>query len=209
MAIRLSARNRVLVHLAAIVLIFIALSYTLKLFRENNAVIVFHESPRPVPDTPFFDAEGAPVRISDFRGAVVVLNIWATWCVPCREEMPSLDRLQGTLGGEDLQVVALSIDKTGIGKIEYFFDDYGITNLAIYRDENQKLYDEIGVVAIPTTLIINRQGPTQQIWVAARSGGYHFDYQADEDCWKQGKLEFFALLNQALSEQCGEPVQLN
>jgi CyaY protein len=58
-------------------------------------------------------------------------------------------------------------------------------------------------------VIINRQGPTQQIWVAARSGGYHFDYQANEDCWKQGELELFALLNQALSEQSGETVQLD
>jgi len=58
-------------------------------------------------------------------------------------------------------------------------------------------------------VIINRQGPTQQIWGAARSGGYHFDYQADEDCWKQGELELFALLNQALSEQSGETVQLD
>ncbi len=57
-------------------------------------------------------------------------------------------------------------------------------------------------------IIINRQGPTQQIWVAARSGGYHFDYQAGENCWKQGDLELFTLLNQALSEQSGEPVQL-
>jgi CyaY protein len=58
-------------------------------------------------------------------------------------------------------------------------------------------------------VIINRQGPTQQIWVAARAGGFHFDYHADKDCWKQDELELFALLNQSLSEQCGETVQLN
>lgn len=58
-------------------------------------------------------------------------------------------------------------------------------------------------------VIINRQGPTQQIWVAARAGGFHFNYHAGEDCWKQGELELFALLNQSLSEQCGEPVKLD
>lgn len=58
-------------------------------------------------------------------------------------------------------------------------------------------------------VIINRQGPTQQIWVAARAGGFHFDYDADEDCWKQDELELYSLLNQSLSEQCGEKVQLN
>lgn len=58
-------------------------------------------------------------------------------------------------------------------------------------------------------VVINRQEPTRQIWVAARSGGFHFDYQEDEDCWKQGELELFALLNQALSEQSGEAVTLN
>lgn len=58
-------------------------------------------------------------------------------------------------------------------------------------------------------VIINRQAPSQQIWLAARSGGYHFDYHPDDDCWKQGELELFALLNQALSEQSGESVTLN
>lgn len=155
---RLLPRNRVLVNLGGIVAVAIALNIALQNRPRPEAEIVFHETPRAVAAESFMDGRGRPVAMADFRGKVVVLNIWATWCLPCIEEMPSLDNLQATLGGEDFQVVALSIDKTGLREIEYFFGQYELNNLTIYRDEEQKLYDRLAVVAIPTSLIIDRQG---------------------------------------------------
>ena len=156
---RLSASNKVLVHLAIIVLAALALNLALQYFRTKpEAVIVFHETPREVAAESFMDGRGRMVTMADFKGRVIVLNIWATWCLPCIEEMPSLDNLQGVLGDEDFQVVALSIDKTGLREIEYFFAQNELENLTIYRDEAQKLFDQLAVVAIPTSLIIDRQG---------------------------------------------------
>ncbi len=156
---RLSASNKVLVHLGIIVLAALALNLALQYFRTKpEAVIVFHETPRAVAAESFMDGRGRMVTMADFKGRVIVLNIWATWCLPCVEEMPSLDNLQGVLGDEDFQVVALSIDKTGLREIEYFFAQNELENLTIYRDEAQKLFDQLAVVAIPTSLIIDRQG---------------------------------------------------
>lgn len=155
---RLLPRNRVLLNLAAIVVAAIALNIALQYWPKQDAEIVFHETPRAVADERFADRRGRPVAMADFKGKVVVLNIWATWCLPCREEMPSLDNLQAALGGEDFQVVALSIDRTGIREVEYFYKDYDIRNLAIYLDGDRKLYDQLAVGAIPTSLIIDRQG---------------------------------------------------
>lgn len=155
---RLAPRNRVLVNLAAIVAVAIALNIALKSSPKPEAEIVFHETPRAVAAESFMDGRGGTLTMADFKGKVVVLNIWATWCLPCREEMPSLDNLQATLGGEEFQVVALSIDKTGRRQIEYFFEEFGLNNLTIYWDEEQKLYDELGIIAIPTSLIIDREG---------------------------------------------------
>ena len=155
----LSASNKVLVHLGIIVLAALALNLALQYFRTKpEAVIVFHETPRAVAAESFMDGQGRMVTMADFKGRVIVLNIWATWCLPCVEEMPSLDNLQGVLGDEDFQVVALSIDKTGLREIEYFFAQNELENLTIYRDEAQKLFDQLAVVAIPTSLIIDRQG---------------------------------------------------
>src|SRR5688572_29001330 len=83
------------------------------------------EEPKPAPDVSFQDADGNPVSIEDFRGQVLVLNLWATWCAPCRHEMPSLDRLQAGHGGENLEVVALSIDRGELAQIETFYDEVG------------------------------------------------------------------------------------
>ena len=155
---RLPARNKVLFHLGIIVLAVLALNIVLKNRTKPDAEFIFHEIPRAVPAESFMDGQGRSFTMADFKGKVIVLNIWATWCLPCREEMPSLDNLAATLGGEDFQVVALSIDKAGLSEIEYFFRQFDLKNLTTYWDEEQKFYDELAVVAIPTSLIIDRQG---------------------------------------------------
>ena len=114
--------------------------------------------PKPVPELSFLDAEGNEVALGDFRGEVVVLNLWATWCAPCRREMPSLDRLQAQYGGEGLEVIALSLDRGDIGKVRVFFDELDISSLAVYQDPQARAGRELGAPGLPTTIVIDRTG---------------------------------------------------
>ena len=89
------------------------------------------DQPREIPEIRFADAEGRGLSLGDFRGKVVLLNVWATWCVPCRQEMPSLDRLQAQLGGDDFTVLPLSIDRAGLPAIKRFYEELGLRHLGI------------------------------------------------------------------------------
>ncbi len=113
---------------------------------------------RVVPDLKFQDAEGKPLTLSDFRGKSVLVNIWATWCVPCREEMPALDRLQQKLAGPGFEVLALSIDTGGVKAIRPFFADVGIRSLAIYADPSMEATNKLRVVGVPTTVLVDPKG---------------------------------------------------
>ena len=115
-------------------------------------------APKPVPEIQFQDSEGKALTLQDFRGKVVLLNIWATWCLPCRREMPTLDRLQGKLGGPDFQVLALSIDRGGFEAITTFYAEVGVKNLAMYLDSSTEAASTLGAVGLPTTLLIDRDG---------------------------------------------------
>ena len=117
-----------------------------------------HDNPKPVPGLKFVREDGSPHTLEDFRGKVVLLNIWATWCVPCRREMPTLDRLQAKLGGPDFEVVALSIDRAGVEVVKKFYDEIAIKNLKIYMDSKLKATRTLKVVGLPTTLLIDRRG---------------------------------------------------
>jgi len=114
--------------------------------------------PKPVPELTFLDGEGNEVSLADFAGDVVVLNLWATWCAPCRREMPSLDRLQAELGEDGLSVVALSLDRGEVGKVRDFFGELGIANLAIYQDPEAAAGRALGAPGLPTTIVIDRIG---------------------------------------------------
>jgi thiol-disulfide isomerase/thioredoxin len=114
--------------------------------------------PRPVPELTFLDGEGQEVSLADFRGKVVVLNLWATWCAPCRREMPSLDRLQAELGDSGLAVIALSLDRGDVAKVREFFDELEIANLEIYRDPDTRVSRALDAIGLPTTIVIDRAG---------------------------------------------------
>lgn len=121
--------------------------------------LVLHGRPAPVgSDFGFTDAEGGQLGLAGFRGRTVLLNIWATWCAPCREEMPALDRLQAALGGPDFEVVALSIDRGGADAVRAFYEKIGTANLAVYIDRPNASSRALGVVGIPTTLLLDRDG---------------------------------------------------
>lgn len=125
--------------------------------QELSRNFIFHEAPKPVATIQFEDANGQSRSLADFSGKVVLLNIWATWCVPCRKEMPTLDRLQATLGGSRFDVVALSIDRR-IDAVRKFFAEVGIQKLAMYLDSSAKATRELGAVGLPTTLLLDSRG---------------------------------------------------
>ena len=97
------------------------------------------------------------MSLTDFRGRVVLLNVWATWCPPCREEMPTLDRLQAALGGPNFQVVTVSIDAEGLPVVQPFFRQIGIKHLHPYIDTFNEV-GTLGAFGIPLTLLIDRDG---------------------------------------------------
>ena len=113
---------------------------------------------REVPRIEFKDGQGRPLTLWDFRGKLVLLNIWATWCGPCREEMPSLDRLQTQFGSESFQVVALSIDQAGVHVVKDFYKKVQVTNLSIYIDETGLAASRLGSAGVPVTLLIDSEG---------------------------------------------------
>jgi len=119
---------------------------------------VMHEAPRPLAEIVFVDGDGQSLMLADFRAKTVLLNIWATWCVPCRKEMPTLDALQGQLGGAEFQVVALSIDRAGAEVVRKFYAEIGIGNLALFIDTSMRAALALGTVGLPTTLLIDAEG---------------------------------------------------
>ena len=104
------------------------------------------------------DGDGRNLTLADFEGRVVLLNIWATWCPPCREEMPTLDALQARLGGSDFHVLPLSIDRAGLEPVRRFYRETGIRNLDLYIAEDTRAMLALAVVGLPTTILIDRMG---------------------------------------------------
>jgi thiol-disulfide isomerase/thioredoxin len=119
---------------------------------------ILHDAPKSIAGIRFEDENGKALGLSDFRGKVVLLNIWATWCGPCRREMPSLDRLQAQLGGADFQVVPLSIDRAGVAIVRKFYTEVGLKTLPIYIDTTGSATRALATVGVPATLLIDREG---------------------------------------------------
>lgn len=120
--------------------------------------LIVHAEPRPVSEQAFTDDREWEYTLKKFRGKHVVLNFWATWCAPCREEMPTLNALQAEFGGDDFQVVALAIGRNSLEAIRKFFKDVGVDQLDIYLDPSQAVAREMGVIGLPITVIIDPDG---------------------------------------------------
>jgi thiol-disulfide isomerase/thioredoxin len=118
----------------------------------------FPDQPVAVADLKFVDGTGKSVSLSDFRGRPLLLNIWATWCLPCRKEMPSLDRLQAKFDRQKFLVLPLSIDRGGIPAVEKFYEELGLKSLGIYVDQTGTALNQLGLLGIPATLLINSEG---------------------------------------------------
>lgn len=114
-------------------------------------------TPRELPLISFQNETGKTVGLADFRGRVVLLNIWATWCPPCREEMPSLDRLNAKRGGPTFEVVALSIDRDS-ALVKPFYQEFGVQTLRGYFDPTSQVSNMLRAPGVPTTLLIDQEG---------------------------------------------------
>ncbi len=120
--------------------------------------LAFHEEPQPVPDAALVDLADAPRSLAEWRGQWAVVNFWATWCAPCRHEMPALDRLAGMMADEGLAVVTIATGRNPVPGIERFFDEIGMQNLPALRDPKSELARAMGVLGLPVTVILNPEG---------------------------------------------------
>ena len=127
------------------------------LAKGEVAAFSVKDAPADIPAVTFRDADGKDHSLSDWRGKLVLLNLWATWCAPCRHEMPALDGLRTALAGKDFDVVALATDRGGIDKPRKFWTETGIKSLSLYLDSGDAQHG-LGVIGMPTTLLIGRDG---------------------------------------------------
>ena len=132
------------------------------LARGEVAAVAVASAPKTLPALAFKDSSGAEKSLADWRGRTVLLNLWATWCVPCRKEMPALDALQAKLGGADFEVVSINIDTRDTDKPRAWLKDVGINTLAYYTDHSAKVFQDLKAIGkafgMPTTLIVDRNG---------------------------------------------------
>src|SRR6201994_3589420 len=126
------------------------------------AALTMATTPLKLPDLAFDDASGQPKKLSDWRGRTVLVNLWATWCVPCRKEMPALDGLQAKLGGPNFEVVAVNIDTRDPEKPKNFLKDAHLTRLDFFSDPKAKVFQELKAVGralgMPTSVLVDGQG---------------------------------------------------
>src|SRR2546430_3414825 len=126
------------------------------------AALTMAPAPLRLRDLAFEDADGKPRKLSEWRGRTVLVNLWATWCVPCRKEMPALDSLQTKLGGRDFEVVAVNIDTRDPEKPKNFLKDANLTKLAYFTDTKAKVFQDLkGIgkaLGMPTSILVDSQG---------------------------------------------------
>jgi thiol-disulfide isomerase/thioredoxin len=132
------------------------------LAKGQVAAVGVSHAPKPPPVISFAGDDGQPKSLSDFKGKMILVNLWATWCVPCRQEMPALDKLQADLGGSDFQVVAINVDTRNTDKPKAWLQENGIRNLSYYADPAGKVLQILQksghVVGLPTTFIVDATG---------------------------------------------------
>lgn len=132
------------------------------LAKGEIAALTVAKAPRSATELAFLTADGRPVALSDFRGRTILLNLWATWCLPCRAEMPALDRLQAKFGGPGFEVVAINIDTARLDRRQAFLNEAGVKSLAFYADPKADVFQTLKrvgkVVGLPTTILIDSRG---------------------------------------------------
>ncbi|MBU3260059.1 TlpA family protein disulfide reductase [Roseovarius sp. PS-C2] len=133
--------------------------------------LTFHETPQPVSSVAFEREDGTSGTLADYAGKHVVLNFWATWCAPCRKEMPMLSELQADLGGDAFEVVTIATGRNPPPAMKKFFDDIGVDNLPLHRDPKSALARQMGVFGLPITVILDPEGQE----IARMQGDAHWN----------------------------------
>jgi thiol-disulfide isomerase/thioredoxin len=145
------------------------------LVKGDVGALTVATKPLQLPDLAFQDAAGSPKKLSDWKGRTVLLNLWATWCVPCRKEMPALDNLQGKLGSKNFEVVAVNIDTSGPDKPKAFLKDGNLSRLDFFADQKAKVFQDLKsaglALGMPTSVLVDGEGCE----IAAISGGAGWD----------------------------------
>ena len=136
--------------------IFSSISQTNEDVPLNNMAI--NEIPKPILSLIFEDFSGNEINLNQYKGKLVIINFWATWCAPCKKEMPSLDKLYQTDSFKNLQVFAVNMEQPNTLKTKNFFDNLNIKKLEIFFDSNLNFVKEFKLRGVPTTILINRQG---------------------------------------------------
>jgi len=122
------------------------------------AAFVFDPAPRMAPANQFMGPDGHTYSLGSFKGKVLLVNFWATWCAPCRHEMPDLNNLQATLGGADFEVVTINVDRGDGNLADKFMKEVGADQLTVYRESLNRMAGAYQVIAMPTTFLIDRDG---------------------------------------------------
>ncbi|WP_136443216.1 TlpA family protein disulfide reductase [Pacificoceanicola onchidii] len=120
--------------------------------------LTFHSEAKEAGTAEFMTFEGNPLTLAEWQGKWTVVNFWATWCAPCRHEMPMLSELQAEMGGETFEVVTIATSRNPPAKMKAFFEEIGVDNLPLHRDPKSKLARQMGVLGLPVTVILNPEG---------------------------------------------------
>tara|TARA_B100001093_G_scaffold470062_1_gene491257 strand:+ start:321 stop:830 length:510 start_codon:yes stop_codon:yes gene_type:complete len=124
----------------------------------NIENIVINKELKTYDNITFLDANDKIIKLSDYKGNLVLLNFWATWCAPCKEEMPSLDALKVNPNLDNIEVFPINIGKDNLKKSKKFFKDLNIKNLKIYFDNTKTLAKDLALRGVPTTILFNKEG---------------------------------------------------
>lgn len=122
------------------------------------AAFLVHREPKPIAPLNFTSGTGEVKSLADWSGKVVLVNLWATWCAPCRKEMPDLAKLQQQLGGPDFEVVAISVDRKGAEASAAFLKEAGADQLGLYVDPSSKVLSDLQALGLPATVLLDRRG---------------------------------------------------
>ena len=136
--------------------IFLSIAQTNEDVPLNN--IAINEIPKPISSVIFEDFSGNEIKLKDYHGKLVIINFWATWCAPCKKEMPSLDRLYQDKKFKNLKVFAVNMEQPNKLKTKNFFDSLNIEKLEIFFDQNLNFVKEFKLRGVPTTILINKKG---------------------------------------------------
>jgi len=152
--------RRSLIPILVIVCAFVALPHIVREFiplKLPAAELAAYSSPQEVTDFAFSDGS-SNLTLAHFRGTPILVNVWATWCPPCKEEMASLNRLALLFANKNIKIVPISIDVSGALTVRSFYERLGLNNLSIYVDPSKNVMDALMITGIPTTILIGRDG---------------------------------------------------